>query len=71
VPHLNPDRLIDVGVNAGPTAAEHTHLTACAPCRSEVAAIGHVADLVRAADSLLRDRPRRLPPAQGSSSRVA
>lgn len=72
MPHLNPDRLIEVGVHAAPTDAEHTHLTECPPCRTEAAAITHIADLVRAAGRLPA-RPRRdgLPPAHPSSSRVA
>lgn len=80
MPHLNPDRLIEVGLTADTTDAEHTHLTECAHCRSEVASIGHVTDLVRAAGKLpaaaprVHGRPRRNdgpPPAHPSSSRVA
>ncbi len=85
MPHLRPDRLIELVISDSATTEEHDHLDRCPPCRAELRSMRHVARLVAAADdvqasaagpdrlwtAIRADRRPDPPHGRGSSSSVA
>lgn len=52
MPHLHPDRLIELAVHTGGTVEEHIHLAECPNCRAEITSVGYLAERVAAAEQV-------------------
>ena len=60
MPHVHPDRLIELAVTGTGTLAECDHLDECAECRSQVSSVRYVAEMVTAADEVRTCFARRM-----------